>query len=341
MDVQAARIEEIINAENVKESKFKSIDVFKEVEPVTDVGNLYLSDLQPVDTKELKANPELFLSSLARDNAQLLYKKIWELPIERVDNVITCSLPASTSILPREKKIPKPKPPTKWEIFAKERGIGNKKRGRMIFDEESKTWKPRFGYKRGNDNTKEWCVEVPEKGDPNEDQFEKRMGEKKERIAKNELQRLSNINRNKKGNAIGIAGKVDHKKAKEEIDKEINLAKASTASLGKFQDKLPKEKESKQRGQKRKFESVTGDISSEKKRALDIWDKINNKKPMLDVTKGVNKHIANEQMNDASRGGKKTGKVKNKRFRKGAQAAADKKRTKTFGKGKTLGKRKR
>jgi len=335
MDAQAARIQEIIDTEDIKESKYKTIDVFKEVEPVTDVGSLYLNDLQPVDAKKLKANPEDFLNSLARDNAQLLFKKIWQLPIERVDNVITCTLPAPTILLPREKKIPKPKPPTRWEQFAKDRGIANKKRNRMVYDEESEGWKPRYGYKRGNDDTKEWCVEVPVNSEPNEDQFEKRTNDKKERIAKNELQRLSNINRNKKASGMDMVGKVDHKKAKENIEKEINLAKSSTASLGKFQERLPKEKESKKKGLKRKFESVTGNFTSEKQRALDVWDKIN-KKPAIDVTKGVNKHIANEQMNNNLNGKKKTGKVKNQRFRKGAKAAGDKKK---FGKGKTLGKK--
>ena len=40
--------------------------------------------------------------------------------------------------------------------------------------------------------------------DPYEDQFEKKVKEKKERVAKNELQRLRNIARNQKGGA-GIA----------------------------------------------------------------------------------------------------------------------------------------
>ena len=333
MDSQPVRAEEILNEEAKKESKYKSIEVFKEVEPVVDVGNLYLNDLQPVDVKEISDN-ETFLKNLARDNVQLLFNKIWELPIERVDNVIVCNLPSVTTVLPREKKIPKPKPPTKWEKFAKERGIHNKKRGRMIFDEESSTWKPRFGYKRGNDDTKEWCVEVPENADPNEDQFEKRDTAKKERVAKNELQRLRNIGRNSKSST-------DHKKAKEGVEKEIDLAKISTASLGKFQEKLPKEKENKKKGIKRKFESVCGDRDAEKQKTLEIWGKIN-KKPSLDITKGVNKHIANEQANAAFNDRKKTGKVKNKRFKKGAQATADRKRQKIgkIGKGKTLGKRK-
>lgn len=34
-------------------------------------------------------------------------------------------------------QIPKPKPPTKWDIFAKQKGIKKEKRSRMVFDEQS------------------------------------------------------------------------------------------------------------------------------------------------------------------------------------------------------------
>jgi len=214
----------------------------------------------------------------------------------------------------------------------------------MIFDEETKEWKPRFGYKRGKDDTNEWCLEVPDNAaDPNECQFEKRIEAKKERVAKNELQRLHNIKNNMKatGGNDGKTGPPDKKKLKEELKKDIDLAKVSTASLGKFQAKLPKEKENKNRGKKRTFESVAPSTAqSEKDRALDVWNKINTKKPTMDVTRGVNKQIANEQRTAAQeKKNNKSGKVKNKRFRKGAQAHNDKEKTKKQLKGKTLGKK--
>ena len=31
-----------------------------------------------------------------------------------------------------------------------------------MWDEEAKEWRPRWGYKRANDNTKDWCIEVPD-----------------------------------------------------------------------------------------------------------------------------------------------------------------------------------
>merc|ERR1711936_479079 len=308
---KVSTVEEILINHPGNKTSFKSIEVFKEVEAVIDVGSLYLSDRQPIDVKNVRANTETFLNALARDNAQLLFNKVWQLPIEKVDNVVVCTLPAPSTVLPREKKIPKPKPPTKWEKFAKSKGIGNKKRGRMIFDEESKTWKPRFGYQRGKDDTKEWCLEVPDNADPNEDQFEKKLNAKKERVAKNELQRLHNIKRNMKDSSSGA--QPEKKRLKEELKKDIDLAKVSTASLGKFQEKLPKEKDNKKQGKKRTFESVTGSVQSEIDRALGVWNKLNNKKPVLDVTKGVNKQMATEQRNAALQ--KKKEKKKKKKVR--------------------------
>lgn len=72
----------------------------------------------------------------------------------------------------------------------------------------------------------------------------------------------------------------------------MTVAKASTASLGKFQDKLPKEKEA--RGvtavtpgasRKRKLPPVSA--ADEKKQNLSIADSVLNKKPKLTVEKVV------------------------------------------------------
>jgi regulator of ribosome biosynthesis len=58
-------------------------------------------------------------------------------------------LPKPTTVLPREKPAPKPKEETRWEAFAKEKGIKKRKRERMVWDEEKKEWAPRWGYKVG------------------------------------------------------------------------------------------------------------------------------------------------------------------------------------------------
>ena len=79
------------------------------------------------------------------------------------------------------------------------------------------------------------------------------------------------------------------------------MAKASTASLGKFQDKLPKEKEAKGvaaitpgASRKRKMPPVSGD--QERREALDIAEGVLNKRPKIDIDKAVNRHINEEQV---------------------------------------------
>jgi len=80
------------------------------------------------------------VKSLTRDNVQLLINKIWELPVERVDGTIIAKLPKPEYVLPRSRIIPKPTPLTKWEQFAKEKGIQSRKKGRskLKWDEELK-----------------------------------------------------------------------------------------------------------------------------------------------------------------------------------------------------------
>ncbi len=43
------------------------------------------------------------------------------------------------------------------------------------------------------------------------------------------------------------------------------------------------------------FEPVVGDLSSERARNLDMLVKLEKKKPIIDLNKAVNKHIADEE----------------------------------------------
>lgn len=79
---------------------------------------------------------ENYLLSLARDNVQLLLNEIWQLPTERVEECIVAKLPAPAFVLPRQRKCPVAKPLTKWEKFAKEKGIQKKKKDKKVFDTE-------------------------------------------------------------------------------------------------------------------------------------------------------------------------------------------------------------
>lgn len=88
----------------------------------------------------LRSNVEDYLRQLTRDNVQLLINKVWELPTLRVDEAIVAKLPKPKFVLPRSQRVPKPKPLTKWQQFAKEKGIrtDKKRKSKLTWDEELK-----------------------------------------------------------------------------------------------------------------------------------------------------------------------------------------------------------
>ena len=61
--------------------------------------------------------------------------KIWELPTEKVEEAIVVKLQAPTFTLPREKPLPKPKPLTKWQKYAQEKGITKTKKSKLTWDQ--------------------------------------------------------------------------------------------------------------------------------------------------------------------------------------------------------------
>ena len=171
-----------------------------------DMGNLLAFDPRPIDPSELKTNPNEFLSSITKFNTQLLLNQLFNLPVERVEDVIVAKLPKGLTVIPREKPLPKAKPPTKWEQYAKLKGIQKKKKSRMVYDETTKEFRPTWGYKRKDDSTKDWIYEIKKNEDPYHDFFSQKTTARNERVAKNELQRLRNIARtnSKKGKVPGV-----------------------------------------------------------------------------------------------------------------------------------------
>ncbi|KAI8040506.1 hypothetical protein M5D96_006449 [Drosophila gunungcola] len=141
--------------------------------------------------------------------------------------------------------------------------------------EPTTKWVPTYGFKRAEaEKAKDWVLEVPQNADPNTDMFQKKIDLRNEKVAKNEIQRMKNIVRAKK------------------IDMPRSVAKSSTASVGKFQNKLPKEKEARGLGikelipgGKRKQSHITQ--TPEKEANLDLIKSVLNKKPKLDVDKAI------------------------------------------------------
>ncbi|XP_078254707.1 ribosome biogenesis regulatory protein homolog [Rhinoraja longicauda] len=301
---QAVAVEEVLARAGVQQEAGgwpHSVRVHKDLELEFDLGNAAAFDTNAPSAGEFRRNPETFLRSLARGNTQLLINAMWALLVERLQDAVVAKLPEGTTRIPREKPVPKRKPPTRWEEFAKLKGIRKKKKTNLVWDNEQNEWRRRWGYKRVNDPTKEWLIEVPESADPNEDQFAKRATAKKERVAKNELKRLHNIARAQKIKVPALGITPATQPSKSELSKAIHVAKSSTASVGKFQAKLPKEKELRNKGKKRKFQPLIGDFSTEKQNQLELLKVMSGKKPKLDLTRAVNRQLREDEQEQAAK----------------------------------------
>lgn len=99
--------------------------------------------------------------------------------------------------LPRSKPLPKEKAKTRWEKFAEERGIQKKKRSRLVYDDISKDWVPRWGYKSIKHRQAAMDVIREVKGnatdaEANENPWEKDRAEKKLTQAKQKMREMRN-----------------------------------------------------------------------------------------------------------------------------------------------------
>lgn len=125
-----------------------------------DLGHLAGFDVHPVDAERMKRRGERALLEMAREGTQALVRALFELPVEKSEAGPLALLPPPTTLLPRARHPPAPKPPTRWEAFAKAKGIVKKKKDRKVWDEVRGDWAPAFGYKRANDSTGAWAIEV-------------------------------------------------------------------------------------------------------------------------------------------------------------------------------------
>lgn len=126
-----------------------------------DLGNLLAWDASAVDAAALTANGiDPTCQRLAQSIFQSLAARLFSLPSEAVAVGRVAELPRPATVLPREKPIPKPRPPTKWEQFAQRKGIEKQKRSKVEWDESSQEWRRRYGYKRVNDETEVAVIEA-------------------------------------------------------------------------------------------------------------------------------------------------------------------------------------
>jgi regulator of ribosome biosynthesis len=161
-----------------------------------DLGNLLAADVHPTDVESVNGpikEREKYLRARATKNVQLLVKQIFALDSKQGEFSMMAQLPAPGK-LPREKPAPAVKEPTRWEQFAQEKGIMKRKRSRMVFDEATETWRPRFGYKKES-AAADWCIEVKDGEDIFVDKFAEKRLAKKKRVLQNQMNQIANLER--------------------------------------------------------------------------------------------------------------------------------------------------
>lgn len=82
-----------------------------------------------------RSDQEKYLTNETRNNVQLLINKLFELPMKNEDGYMYVDLPEPRYNLPREKPLPTPKPLTKWQKFAIEKGIKKTPKPKATWDE--------------------------------------------------------------------------------------------------------------------------------------------------------------------------------------------------------------
>jgi len=236
------------------------------------------------------------LKDLSLKNIKLLIKKLYSLKSSKeetfdqeVDDYkiydyskteYDIKLPDCTTVIPRFKKLPDERKLTRWEKFASEKGIKRKKRGRMLYDEITKAYAPRWGansIKKVQDKV-DIIREHKAGDDPKADPFEKNSLKKTLEKSKQKLREVRNqmeakgLKPNSGKMRTSFKEKAEKKKKdKQDASKVLQVAQKSTASMGLFDKKAHREEPEIKKKRKNNVQPFkSGD--DEKRRNLDILD---------------------------------------------------------------------
>ncbi len=282
------------------------------------LGYLSLYDSCPISSAFSASNitakdRESILYKTATRDMQKLLNKLFKLPKASLSTLTSSgdkgstesgaslvnlvTLPDPIHRVPRQKPPPAPRPETKWERFARMKGIKKNKRERMVWDETSNEWRPRYGYKRVNDENDVPFIEHGPNDDPYEDPFQAKRDEKKLRVLKNKERQLKNQEfrqgKTKKvpsgiPKALGVGRTMQL--GKEGTKEVLEKAQVSTASMGKFDRRRKNEPAPHLGNPKQKFRGNTGksNVSSDKESDERIISRMFNKRaPTKDIPMSV------------------------------------------------------
>ncbi|KAJ2777265.1 Rhodanese- sulfurtransferase [Coemansia javaensis] len=254
-------------------SRFRPVQVERLIPVEHDLGCLASFDINLLDAGRLRDEGkarERYLKELSREGVQLLANELFSAPTVVDEDSVYAELPKRTTVLPREKPVPKEKPMTRWEKFAKTKGIQTHKKGAMVFDEARGEWRPRFGFKGvNNDDQKPWLIEVPQNADQYQDQYQVRRDEKRARIDKNARRQQRNA---EEAAAKSLGLKNPYSMRKRDLQSALVLSKGSTASMGKFDAKL--EGEPRVKGLRKKRPALVAADGAEKARSMEILGRV-------------------------------------------------------------------
>mmetsp|Transcript_10452 Transcript_10452/g.20595 ORF Transcript_10452/g.20595 Transcript_10452/m.20595 type:complete len:389 (+) Transcript_10452:157-1323(+) len=248
-----------------------------------DLGHVAAFNTTPLDPSKVSSNA--YLREMALQNVNLLFRDLMNLPGVEGSKVLK-ELPAPQFKLPRHKPLPKPKPETRWEKYARDQGIEKRKRDRMIWDEAKQEWAPRWGYKRGNDDQHDWLIEVKDSENPDTDKFAERRNAKKLRVLKNRKNYLRNRSEAGDASAVHAVENLNvkgarggaSKRGKDKVMSRLQTAQVSTASLGRFDAAMEGE--------------PTRQLKTSKKRKFDPSEKTNDHdRDKQILSKLLGKHI--------------------------------------------------
>jgi len=263
-----------------------------------DLGNLVAFDYQEYRPAGFDAK------AVTQVALQELFNQLFQLPIkaDEISMDPLAQLPNGKIAIPREKPVPAPKALTKWEQFRNEKGIKKKKKSRMIYDEISKEYRPRYGFNKPLNANEDWVMDDK----PNElakynvqDPFELTKSLKKKENKK--IAKHQDLNKKRKLASLGMSDRKqvtlelhnNERVEKEVLERAVSIAQKSTASMGKF-DKLSEG----EKKVKRKPDYVP-DTTEERKKvetriALRV---IKNQEAVIDAKKAGNQLISTEQKN--------------------------------------------
>lgn len=289
-----------------------------------DVGNLLVFDRQE---QPKNASP----AEQAQRCVQELFEHVFKLPTTQSEAGPVAALPEPVTQIPREKPLPKERAPTRWEKFAKDKGIKKRKRERVIYDEATREYKARYGSNRaGSLNDKLVMDHKPEELERYgaEDPFILEKMKKKQRVQKQKKQELVNRRRAASEDTKHLPATVDittnaPRKQKQSIERAIALAQKSTASIGRFDKRHEDEPVI-----KRKPKHAPVALEDERKQSLKMVERVLKKTAAetLDVDRAATLAIRDDERKKAAKN-REDGKKRKFNPGKGKGGPAKKKKT--------------